>query len=116
MKKYCCYIVTLAAVFILLSFFATAQTGTVKGTVRGGDNVLPGATNTVRLKSIIENKAQKTGEAYHAILQHMAEESPMKRIAEPEEVANVIAFLASPAASYVNGINVPVDGGRTKSL
>jgi 3-oxoacyl-[acyl-carrier protein] reductase len=80
------------------------------------NNVLPGATNTVRLKAIIENKAQKTGEAYADILQHMAEESPMKRVAEPEEVANVIAFLASPAASYVNGINVPVDGGRTKSL
>jgi len=80
------------------------------------NNVLPGATNTIRLKSIIENKAEKTGETYDKILQEMSNESPMKRIAEPEEVANVIAFLASPAASYVNGINVPVDGGRTKSL
>jgi 3-oxoacyl-[acyl-carrier protein] reductase len=46
----------------------------------------------------------------------MGQESPMKRIAEPHEVAAAVAFLASSAASYINGINVPVDGGRTKSL
>lgn len=80
------------------------------------NNVLPGATDTVRLKSIIENKAAKTGRSYDDILDEMSNASPMKRIAQPEEVANAIAFLASPAASYINGINVPVDGGRTKSL
>jgi 3-oxoacyl-[acyl-carrier protein] reductase len=80
------------------------------------NNVLPGATNTVRLKSIIETKAAKTGIPYDTILAEMANESPMRRIAQPEEVANAIAFLASPAASYINGINLPVDGGRTKSL
>ncbi|MFM6927770.1 MAG: SDR family oxidoreductase, partial [Bdellovibrio sp.] len=41
---------------------------------------------------------------------------PLKRIGEPREVAEAIAFLVSPAASYINGINVPVDGGRTQSL
>jgi len=80
------------------------------------NNVLPGATDTVRLKAIIENKASKTGGDVDVIKQEMANQSPMKRIAQPEEVANAVAFLASPAASYINGINVPVDGGRTKSL
>jgi 3-oxoacyl-[acyl-carrier protein] reductase len=80
------------------------------------NNVLPGATNTVRLKSIIENKAEKTGMKIEEILMGMENQVPMKRIAQPEEVANAVAFLASPAASYINGINIPVDGGRTKSL
>jgi 3-oxoacyl-[acyl-carrier protein] reductase len=81
------------------------------------NNVLPGATNTVRLQSIAQSKAaQSTGIEFDEIMENMANQSPMKRIAEPEEIANAIAFLASPSASYINGINVPVDGGRTKSL
>ncbi len=80
------------------------------------NNVLPGATNTGRLQSIAEAKSSKTGETTTEIFDEMAKESPMKRIAEPVEIANAIVFLASPEASYINGINVPVDGGRTKSL
>lgn len=80
------------------------------------NNVLPGATNTVRLQSIIETKSEKTGKNYDEILQEMSLASPMKRVAQAEEIASAIAFLASPAASYINGINLPVDGGRTKSL
>lgn len=81
------------------------------------NNVLPGATNTSRLQSIAENKANELDNiSAEEILENMAKQSPMKRIANPQEVANAAAFLASPAASYINGINVPVDGGRTKSL
>ena len=80
------------------------------------NNVLPGATNTGRLQSIAETKATKTNDSVDNVFDEMAKESPMKRIAEPIEVAEAIAFLASDRASYINGINVPVDGGRTKSL
>ncbi|MNU69791.1 Bacilysin biosynthesis oxidoreductase YwfH [compost metagenome] len=80
------------------------------------NNVLPGATNTTRLQEIASNKSTKTGDSVDAIFEEMADESPMKRIAQPEEIAAAIVFLASPEASYINGINIPVDGGRTKSL
>lgn len=80
------------------------------------NNVLPGATNTSRLQSIASVKAELTNETVEQVFEEMAAETPMRRIAQPGEIAAAIAFLASPAASYINGINVPVDGGRTKSL
>ena len=80
------------------------------------NNILPGATDTISLKELAEIKSQKTGQSIEEIFQEMANESPMKRIAQPQEVAAAVAFLASPDASYINGINLPVDGGRTKSL
>jgi len=80
------------------------------------NNVLPGATNTARLQSIAQIKAEQFNQSIDDVYSEMASETPMKRIAKPEEIAAAIAFLASPAAAYINGINVPVDGGRTKSL
>jgi 3-oxoacyl-[acyl-carrier protein] reductase len=80
------------------------------------NNVLPGATGTERLKEIIKNKSEKTGKSFEAVSEAMKNASPAKRFAQPEEVAAAIVFLTSERASFINGINVPVDGGRTKSL
>ncbi|WP_445736317.1 SDR family oxidoreductase [Mariniflexile sp.] len=80
------------------------------------NNVLPGFTDTERLAEIIKIKANIEGTTIEDMTETMKNHSPAKRFAQPEETANVITFLASEAASYVNGINVPVDGGRTKSL
>jgi 3-oxoacyl-[acyl-carrier protein] reductase len=80
------------------------------------NNVLPGATSTGRLDSIINNKAGKTQTSKEKIEEELMREIPAGRFGAPEELAYVIAFLASPAASYINGINLPVDGGRTGNL
>ena len=80
------------------------------------NNVLPGFTETERLNEIIKIKADQAQTSIAQMTAIMKNYTPAKRFAKPEETANAIVFLASEAAGYINGANIPVDGGRTKSL
>jgi len=76
------------------------------------NNILPGATATARLTSIINNKAQQTGKTIQEIESQMLAEIPAARFAQPEEVAAAACFLCGPDAGYITGVSLPVDGGR----
>lgn len=77
------------------------------------NNVLPGYTDTERLQSLFDKKAARMGSTPDKVKADTIDAIPMKRLAEPCEIGAVVAFLASPAASYVTGVNIPIDGGRT---
>jgi len=80
------------------------------------NNLLPGNISTQRLSSLIDTNARVANTDKEGIEQAMKNEIPMKRFGDPSEIAAVAAFLASPAGSYVSGVSIPVDGGKTGSI
>lgn len=80
------------------------------------NNVLPGYTDTERLESLAEAVSTRQGTSPDAVRAGWAALAPEGRIGRPDELGAVIAFLASPAASFVRGVSLAVDGGRTRSL
>lgn len=80
------------------------------------NNVLPGFTETERLYSIIRARAKESGQTEEQVIEHMKASVPAGRFAQASEVAQAIAFLASPQAAYINGVSLAVDGGRTHCI
>jgi 3-oxoacyl-[acyl-carrier protein] reductase len=80
------------------------------------NNVLPGYTRTSRLDAVLGMRAEAQGKTAEQVATQMESEIPTGRFAEAEEVAAAVAFLCSPAAASISGINIPVDGGKTGSL
>ncbi len=80
------------------------------------NSVLPGFTETERLDSMIDANAEKQQKDRSQLVKEMQMEIPLRRFGEAEEIAAMVAFLASPAASYVHGVSIPVDGGRTGTI
>lgn len=80
------------------------------------NNVLPGYTRTDRLAGLITAKSQKSGQSEDEVARAMRANVPAGRFGEAGEVAAVVAFLCTPAAAYVNGVSIAVDGGRTRAL
>jgi 3-oxoacyl-[acyl-carrier protein] reductase len=80
------------------------------------NNVLPGFTETGRIEQLVRNRAKSTGKSEDEITAEMRAIVPAGRFARPEELGGVIAFLCTPAADYINGVNLQVDGGRMHTL
>jgi 3-oxoacyl-[acyl-carrier protein] reductase len=80
------------------------------------NNILPGPTETARLFAVLDNKAAKQSKSRDEVIAEEKANIPLGRFGQPEELAYAVAFLASPAAGFITGINLPVDGGRTSCL
>ncbi|MFC1975976.1 SDR family oxidoreductase [Chloroflexota bacterium] len=80
------------------------------------NNVMPGYILTDRMRQLAQDTAERTGQAVTDVLAELGQPTPVGRIGHPKELGALVAFLASEQAAYINGVSIPVDGGRTKSV
>jgi 3-oxoacyl-[acyl-carrier protein] reductase len=80
------------------------------------NNVLPGFTDTERLSSLADSRAKGGGTTADAVRSGWVSQVPESRLARPEETAAAVAFLCSPAAAYIRGVSLPVDGGLLRGI
>jgi len=80
------------------------------------NNVCPGWTLTDRVRELVQRRAEQEGKPFDEALKAVATEIPMGRVGRPEELAALIAFLASERAAYITGTSIPVDGGYVRGL
>jgi 3-oxoacyl-[acyl-carrier protein] reductase len=80
------------------------------------NNVLPGYTETARIVQIVQGAMVRSGKPEDEVREELASNVPLRRFAQPGEIGAVIAFLCSPAAGYVSGQSLAVDGGRMHSI
>ena len=79
------------------------------------NNIAPGYTLTSRVRSLVETRAKERGVEFEKIVEELVKEVPAKRMADPSEIGNAVAFLASEAAGYITGVTLFVDGGYVKA-
>lgn len=80
------------------------------------NNVLPGFTSTLRAEYVVKKRSSDSGKSEEKVMEELLAEIPAGRMGKPEEFGAAVAFLCSPAAAYITGINLPVDGGRLACL
>jgi 3-oxoacyl-[acyl-carrier protein] reductase len=80
------------------------------------NQVMPGATATDRTKAIITAKARASGDSEDVERERAVREIPLGRMATPEEIANAVVFLVSPASAFTTGVSLQVDGGAVRSV
>ena len=80
------------------------------------NTVMPGVIHTQRIEQLRHAKAERNGTTFEQEMDATIQSIPAQRLGQPQELADLVCFLASPRAGYITGTNIPVDGGQRKSF